>query len=689
VPGFAAALVVLVVGGIPAAYVVGLRGVIGWGTAPLFAAFGVAVSATISGEAGWRWGVLPYLGGLALTTALACLARLVGGGWRSPRSISPSSKRWIGGVLFGVAVLVILVELHRRMIVIGDPGNISQTFDNIFHLNSVAAILDSGNASTFRFDLWTTPDAFSFYPGLWHQVTALVAMVTGASIPVAANTVTLTIALVVWPVSMAAFARTLFGPRPLLLAASVLMPFSLVQFPLLLESFGVLYPNLYSYAMVPGMLALLVCAARYAVGRRRLAPLLAAGAGAVALAVAQPNGLIAAAVTGIPLVAWEIARRSRHAWRRRRRGTAVTMWGAAVIAGTAVYVAAGTIPMLGAFRDGSDHWGPVGTVVTAAREVIVLSAGRSPELGQFRLAAPLAIGLPQYVLAGLVVVGVVTASAVARWRWVVVSYGLVAGLFVVAQALDFAGVRGILTGYWYSDAVRLAALLPVFAIPLAALGVATLGVGTARLVRAIHERSAASLRHRGLRAFPAAVAVTVVAVLGFVVVVVLPRTATVRASHEALSVLYSFDPVASDSPELVSEEELAVFEIIAATVPPGVSVAGDPWDGSAMVRALAGRQAVFPNPRRVLGEDPTLVQNHLHDAVTDPRVCEAVHRMNLGYVTRFGRHLWGGWPGVFGGLDGLEETGTGELVAQVGEARLYRITACGPIAPGGGDRPGD
>ena len=531
-PGFAAALVLLVLGGVPAAYVVGLRGVIGWGTAPLFAAFGIAVSATISGEAGWRWGVLPYLAGVALTTALAGTARVLGGRWRSPRYIAGPSKRWLGWVVLGVAVVVVLVETRRRMVAIGDPGNISQTFDNIFHLNSVAAILDSGNASTFRFNLWSTPGAFTFYPGLWHQVTTLVTMVTGAGIPVAANAVTLGVALVVWPLSMAAFARTVFGPRPLLLAAAAVLPFSLVQFPLLLETFGVLYPNLYSYALVPGMLALVVCASRYAVGRRRLAPLLAAGAGAVALTVAQPNGLIAATVTAIPLAAWQIARRARSAWRRRRRSTAVAMWVTAVTVAVVVYVALGTIPMLSAFRDGSDHWGPVGTVLTAAREVVTLSAGRSPMLGQFQLAAPLAIGLPQYLLAALVAVGAVTALVVTRWRWLVVSYGLVAGLFVTAQALDHAGIRGVLTGYWYSDAVRLAALLPVFAVPLAALGVVTSAVACARLVRAVHERSVASIRRRSLRHPPAAVAVLLVAVVGLVVVVGLPRSATVRASHD-------------------------------------------------------------------------------------------------------------------------------------------------------------
>jgi len=339
--------------------------------------------------------------------------------------------------------------------------------------------------------------------------------------------------------------------------------------------------------------------------------------------------------------------------------------------------ALGTIPMLSAFRDGSDHWGPVGTVLTAAREVVTLSAGRSPMLGQFQLAAPLAIGLPQYLLAALVAVGAVTALVVTRWRWLVVSYGLVAGLFVTAQALDHAGIRGVLTGYWYSDAVRLAALLPVFAVPLAALGVVTSAVACARLVRAVHERSVASIRRRSLRHPPAAVAVLLVAVVGLVVVVGLPRSATVRASHDALTAFYSFDPVASGSAELVSQEELALFEVIAATVPPGVTVAGDPWDGSAMVRALADRGAVFPNPRRIRGADEQLVQWHLRDAATNPEVCEAVHRLNLGYVTRLGRHLWGGGAGGFDGLDGLADAGVAELVAQIGEASLYRITACG------------
>ena len=676
-PAFLVALAVLVVGGYPAAHVVGLRGVLAWGTAPLFAAFGVAVSATALGELGVRWGVVPYLVGVAVSVALAGVARAAAGRWRSPCGFVSTEKRWVGWLVVAAAVVVALVELRRQALAIGAPGNISQTFDNIFHLNSVAAILDNGNASTLRFDLMSAPGSLTFYPGLWHQVVSLVVELTGVTVPVAANVVTLGIATVVWPLALLAFARTVFGPRPLLLGAVAVLAFSLVQFPLLLQSFGVLYPNLYSYAMLPGLLGLAVCAARYARGRRRLAPLLAAGAGAVSLTVAQPNGLIGATVIAVPLVIWHVTRRSGRAWRSGRRPAALVPWVLLVGVAATVYVALGTIPMLASFRDGSDHWGPVGGVRAAVAELVTLAAGRSPALGQFRLAAPLAIGQPQLVMAVLVLLGGVAALLVARWRWLVGSYAILGLLFVIAQAVRLPGLRGLATGYWYSDAVRLAALLPVVAIPLAALGTGMLATLVGRVLRPLRQGRHGATAAGELRRVPVAATVAVVVVAGLAAAVVLPRTATVRASYDALGIFYSFDPVASDSPELVSQEELEVFDVIADTVPEGVAVAGDPWDGSSMVRAFADRVAIFPNPRRVSGDDEVLIQQRLNQAAVDPAVCDAVERLDLGYVTRFGRHLWGGWPGEFGGLDGLEDAGVGELVAEVGEARLYRITACG------------
>ena len=99
-------------------------------------------------------------------------------------------------------------------------------------------------------------------------------------------------------------------------------------------------------------------------------------------------------------------------------------------------------------------------------------------------------------------------------------------------------------------------------------------------------------------------------------------------------------------------------------------------------------QAVFPQlntANKDVASQKILIQ-HFHDIGTDPEVCEVVRRLGIthfyeeedGYYynfTRASRH-----PGLYN-----VDTSTGfELVDAGGTAKLWKITACGEVTPGGG-----
>jgi hypothetical protein len=75
-----------------------------------------------------------------------------------------------------------------------------------------------------------------------------------------------------------------------------------------------------------------------------------------------------------------------------------------------------------------------------------------------------------------------------------------------------------------------------------------------------------------------------------------------------------------------------------------------------------------------------IVAQRLDRALTDPAVCQAVNDLDVGYVLRMGKPLWGYGVDVratqYPGFRGLEENGVAEPVARVGSATLLRITAC-------------
>src|SRR4029079_2201201 len=70
---------------------------------------------------------------------------------------------------------------------------------------------------------------------------------------------------------------------------------------------------------------------------------------------------------------------------------------------------------------------------------------------------------------------------VPRLRWLLVSHVLLVFLYVLC-----AGASGLLsrelTGFWYNDAQRVAALIPMTAVPLAALGITAAADVLARFV---------------------------------------------------------------------------------------------------------------------------------------------------------------------------------------------------------------
>ena len=65
--------------------------------------------------------------------------------------------------------------------------------------------------------------------------------------------------------------------------------------------------------------------------------------------------------------------------------------------------------------------------------------------------------------------GAVSVVRRRRYVWVLLTYLTGAWFYIAVRLLDEAHGRIFITGVWYNDAYRLAALLPVVAVPLAAM----------------------------------------------------------------------------------------------------------------------------------------------------------------------------------------------------------------------------
>jgi hypothetical protein len=657
VPAFGTAVAVLLVPGLVVGVALGLRGVALLGSAPLLSVGTVGSAAVVAPMVGQTWGIVPVAG---LTVLLALLAAagswlLHAVGWRPP-----SRDEWplvLGGL---AAVAVGLVVAAAAFLPgLGRPDALSQTYDANFHYNAVRLAVDTGDASSLHLGQLISPgEESAFYPGAWHAVTSLVVELAEPEIVVAANGVSLALAGVVWPATCVVLVRQLVGRRwaPLLVAGALCGAFTAL--PMRILAFGVLFPNTTGYVLVPAALAAATVAFGLArddaVGRPRAWAVLALGL--VSLGLAHPNAVFTLVVLAVPVALQGIGRWSAAAWRRGRRVVVIVPW----------LLTAGVVVSAALLLATSEEWDRVSRFDWPARMTVAQAVGEV-----LLLAA--VVGAAAWILSLLVLVGLVAAARTPDWRWLVASYLVAAGLYVLAAGSD-GTLSGMLTGPWYNDAFRLAAMLPIVGAPLVVLGVTS---------------TADAVQHRwgpagdGTASWPRRTLTSpaLLMLVGAALVLVVTRGGYAANREGYLAQSYALTPDHETSP-LVTTGELSLFREVPGIVPAGVMVAGNPWTGSALVYALADRPVVFPHVEATWDPTRMVVAERLRDVATDPEVCQAVRDLGIGYALEGGEPLWpDDRAETYPGLDDLDRAQGFEQVDSQGPTRLYRITACAGAAP--------
>jgi len=227
------------------AWLIGLRGLWVAAAAPVFAVTVIGGASLVAGFLGWGWSILPCILLAALIGIGIVLVRRRAG---ATTRRSPFSGWWTIGAAIGAAA-VIGVQVGA---VIGDATAISQTFDNVFHLNAIRYIIDTGAASPLELGQMTSPNGgVPFYPSAWHAMAAIVAQLSGSSIPVVVNAQTIVIAAGIWPLGVMLLSRVLAGASASVTVSAAVLSAAVPLFPLLPMDYGVLYPFQLALAAAP------------------------------------------------------------------------------------------------------------------------------------------------------------------------------------------------------------------------------------------------------------------------------------------------------------------------------------------------------------------------------------------------------------------------------------------------------
>ncbi|MBE3076481.1 MAG: hypothetical protein IMZ75_16365, partial [Actinobacteria bacterium] len=649
------AAVLLVVPGLIVNLGLGARGFDALGLAPLSSLGVLAIATLMVPVVVARWSLAAVAVSLALLTVVAVLGRIViarrAGGttpdrpehslpwWMSQRWMPRRRTIWwlaSAGLAAGLVAANFVFGVH-------DPGRPSQTIDAGFHYNAVLAVIHSGFPDGGHVGAASGAAATAWYPPLWHDVTALASSLTGVNVVIGANAVGWAIGGVVWPLSMVWLcSRVLPHARLLTSLALGLCCGAITLFPYIMLSFGVLWPNVLSLAALPAAIALLLMVLHLmpltphaqddinssgvaadgatldeieaAAVQRGLAigpglswwtVLFVGFLGGTGMFFAHPGALFALgiwAVIGAVMLSARLVVASRaRGPRQLRRSMLLLLLGWSVVLG--LWAAMNLVPGLNAVRD--FDWPELMTMNQAMGQALTLST---------------VITKAHWALGAATLWGFYRLLRVPRLRWLLVGHVFLIFLYVLAAGSSSWLARE-LTGFWFNDAQRVAAMIPMTAVPLAALGITSAADVLARFVGRVSSdvlgRPLSSHRALGI------------AVLGMLLVaaVIYPN----RIGQGA-SVLHDRYRNQNFSHRLVTADEQVLYEKLATQVPAGETVLGSPFTGAQFSAIWSGHAVVIPHTTSNPTPDVRLVSKRFKFFTTDPRVCAALKRLKVGAI---------------------------------------------------------
>jgi len=665
--------------GIVILYLTDLRSRVAYLVAPGVSVGLYAVLTLIFGATNIRWDPLSVGVALAPIIVASLVLRVP-----TPRYHGVSSTDAIddklGNAGLIVAALLTVIPLAMGM---GRPDRVPNAGDELFHLNAVRHILNTGDASSLTLGLVANQvSQRAFYPSAWH---AIVSLASQRSVVVASNSMVIVVAALVWPFGICALSKALYPAHKSITLYAPVVGAGFLAFPTQFFNWGVLWPNALSLALVPMALVSTIYALQENSLQERIKWIIAGLFILCGIVLSQPSGILLYGIIVTPLFIASIYRVAGTAISELRSEKRSAGSDQTVLAHTSRVIPLRLVPPFAlialvvwcvgwsfvwynainfgnqAFADW--HQGFIGGVLTAL-------LGRTPAWHTMP-------GMPtSWPLAILTILGLLLGISKVGSRWFITSMTLI---LVLAGIADSHSPLYPLTYAWWGDVYRMRANVVMFSALFAALPLAIASENLAKYVASrlfsseFDVNQLASNRLSQIVRHPTTV-FTISSLLVLVVLVTSTRLLSLTNREDLLRFRYVelAQPDRQANGGWVTDDEVSMIERL-GDLSEGGSALGIPLNGSALLYAISDIPVVFPHLRGVWDPDALYVGQNFDRIHQDPLVCDAIRRLGVRYFYADTQLSLGG---VFEGIPTEAPQPGFELIDQGGSARFYRITAC-------------
>lgn len=546
-----------------------------------------------------------------------------------------------------------------------------QAHDNVTHLNLIHFFMASGDFTQVPNIYSLLPEGVTpctgsngsggFYPSGWHIIAAVAGGLTSHSSVIAETSSFVVLMAVCFPICVLTFMRTLYPDNDSIVRLGSLFTLAFSAFPWkLVTCNGPLFPYVIACFFVPALAsALITLTASFGSAKRDVSTAFLMCLGFFGVAFVHPSAVFTFGVFICPYIASRLYF-STSCFSNKKRNIIMAIFCLGVVA---IWVFMYKLPFM---QSTVGFWW--------SRECSLFQAFVNCFDFSFSLGC-----MAQLLISLLFIVGVLYSFREKRNRWLCASFTVGAMITVVAKGTDLS-FKSLLSGFWYTDGNRVAAICVLASMPLVVLG-------CLRMVEFLYGRI------KRCYCFEHWSAGAIVSVLLLIASVLIYAPNFDIYGHLKITTAFGNTSAAQigkyslTAPNFYSGEEQAFVNEVKKVVNSDDVILNNPEDGSFFANSVSDLNVYYRTTH--IGEnnndsrDSQLVRTKLNQISVNPEVRRAAQNLSAKYILILGQggcrddehpyylyyqeKLWRGINKITDDTTGLT------LVLSKDDNRLYRI----------------